>query len=450
MFQRLIQATLILLLSLLTGCAGSSLFVPYPSRIATVHSQLIKGDDQAALKTLSSGLSGADSLLYAQESGRVAALLGDTDSSLKFYRLAMTDYNQYDWKAIVSLTDLSAQLGAATLSDNLVPYRGQAFERVMLHQQQSFNYLWQGDIEGAMVEVRRADQAQELAQQAYRSALKSQRALSNAAIDAELTQLDRQAGNAPDSFINPYVLFSNAVLYEANGQANDALIDIRKALQLLPENRLLQQEMVRLSCQVRIDCAALSQRFGDSPQPEPDSGRLVVLYETGTLPPRQGISVPFSWDGAYQQIALPTYRDNRPEPAPLSLTLGEQTLQTQPLANLDQMAARSLREQYPFILVRQGIRLATKHNTNQWADRKGGELGAFTMQVFNALTEQADRRSWLSLPRQAQAWAGYLTEGEYQFNLDGQANTLTLARGRTTLVWIARQDGVRQIRTILI
>ena len=325
-------------LLLLAGCAGTSLFQPYPNRIAKVHSQLLKGNTQAALKELQPGLGGADKLLFAQESGRVAALTGDAKASQNYYQQAIAAYDQHDWQAIVSFTDIGSQLGAATISDNLLPYRGQAFERVMLHQQQSLNYLWQGQFEGAMVEVRKADQAQQRAQQAYRSALKSQQALSNAAIDAELTQLDRQAGNAPDSFINPYVLFSNAVLYEAVGQANDALIDIRKALQLLPESRLLRKELVRLSCQLAIDCDAMTQRFGVAEQPTADQGRLVILYETGTLPPRHGITVPFSWDGNYQQIALPTYRDNRPPPAPLTLQLGGQSLTTEPLARLDQMA----------------------------------------------------------------------------------------------------------------
>ncbi|SHI26135.1 COG3014 family protein [Ferrimonas marina] len=444
------RLSLLLTLLLLGGCAGSSLFQPYPNRIASVQTQLANGNGGKAIQQLESGLSGADSLLYAQEAGRVAALSGDLDASIRFYQMAMTDYDQYDWKAIVSLTDISAQVGGATVSDNLIPYHGQAFERVMLHQQQSLNYLWQGQYEGAMVEVRRADQAQQKAQEAYRAALKSQRAISNAAIDEQLTELDRQAGNAPDSFINPYVLFSNAVLYEAGGQANDALIDIRKALQLIPENRLLQRELVRLSCQVGIDCDDLSKRYGKVERPGADQARLVVLYETGTLPAKQSFWVPFSWDGLYQQIALPTYRDNRPAPAPLTLNIADTRVTTEPLANLDQMAARSLREQYPFILVRQGIRLTAKHNTNRWAERQGGELGAFSMQVLNALTEQADRRSWLTLPRQAQGWAGFVPAGEHQLTLDGQAHTLATAPGRTTLVWIVRQGSSRQIRSTLI
>lgn len=439
-----------LLLVALSGCAGSSLFQPYPSRMAPVKQALDQGDTQRALSQLEPGLEGSDALLYAQEAGRVAALGGDTAASQAFYREAMAEYQRYDWKAIVSLSDLTAQVGGSTVSDNLIPYHGQAYERVLVHQQQSLNYLWQGDLEGALVEVRRADQAQTESLKAYQDALKSTRAISNAAVDAELTELDRQAGNAPNSFINAYVLLSNAALYEANGQPNDALIDIRKALQVYPENRMLQRELVRLSCQLAIDCAALSERYGDPVQPKPDQGRLVVLYEAGYLPPRDSVFIPFTWDGLYQQVALPTYRSGGPEPSPLTLKVGTTHLTTEPVADLDAMAARALQEQYPFILIRQGIRLTAKHNANRWAERKGGDLGAITMEVFNALTEQADKRSWLTLPRQAQAWAGFIDAGEYKVSVGTEQTTLTLTPGRTTVLWVARQGGLTRIQSILI
>ncbi|MBW3165751.1 COG3014 family protein [Ferrimonas balearica] len=438
------------LVMVLAGCAGSSLFQPYPARMAPVKQALEQGNSQAALKQLEPGLSGSDALLYAQEAGRVAALGGDYAASQNYYREAMAEYSRYDWKALVSLSDITAQVGGSTVSDNLIPYHGQAYERVLVHQQQSLNYLWQGDLEGAMVEVRRADQAQTESLKAYQDALKSTRALENAAVDAELNELDRQAGKAPNSFINAYVLLSNAAIYEANGQPNDALIDIRKALQVYPDNRMLQRELVRLSCQLSIDCDALSRRYGDPVMPKPDQGRLVVLYETGFLPARSSVFIPFTWDGLYQQVSLPTYRAGGPEPAPLTLTVGTEHLTTEAVADLDAMAARALREQYPFILLRQGIRLTAKHNANRWAERKGGDLGAITMEVFNALTEQADKRSWLTLPRQAQAWAGFLDAGEYPVSVGSERTTLTLSPGRTTVLWVARQGGLTRIQSILI
>ncbi|WP_051201876.1 COG3014 family protein [Ferrimonas senticii] len=440
--------TISLLPLLLAGCASSSLLITYPQRFAAVSSELQQGQSAQALEQLSAGIDGSDGLLYAQESGRVAALSGDTAASIDYYRQALSDYQQYDWKALISLSDLGAQALGASISDNLIPYRGQAYERVLVHQQQSLNYLWQGRYEDALVQVRQGDQAQHLALQAF-GELESNRALQSAAIDSQLTQLDRAAGDAPDSFINPYVLYSNAVLYEGAGQANDALIDVRKALQLRPENQLLQQNFVRLSCQLQIDCASAQAQFGAAPPIAANQGQLVLLYERGSVSPRQSIRLPIIWDGNYQQLALPTYY-SRPSFAPSAVQLNGQRLGLSALVNVDAMAARALREQYPYIITRQALRIAAKHGANEWAEHAGGDVGSVLMQLVNAVTEQADRRSWLSLPQQVDGWQGALAAGQHQLQIAGQTLPITIEPNRITLVWVAETGNLRQIQSQLL
>ncbi|QIZ77850.1 COG3014 family protein [Ferrimonas lipolytica] len=440
--------TVTLLAVLLCGCANSSLLLSYPSRYAKVAANA-DADPNAALEQLSQGLNGNDKLLYAQESGRIASLGGDVTASIDFYHQAEQSYQQYDWKAVFSLTDISSQVAGSTISDNLIPYRGQAYERVMLHQQQSLNYLWQGKLDDALVEVRLATQAQDQAQKAYADALQSNQAFDGGYVDSDLAELDRAAGNAPDSFINPYVLYSNATLYAAAGKENDALIDVRKALQLQPENPLLQREFVRLSCVVRIDCDQAQQRYGELAPADNKAGQVVVLMESGQISARQTFWLPFSWDGNYQQIAMPYYYQAQVT-APPQVSLGQQPLALTPLVRLDQLAARSLREQYPFILARQTLRAVTKHNSNKWAESAGGDIGSIAMQIFNAVTEQADRRSWLSLPQQGLAWQGAYAAGEHQLNVGSQSATIKVMAGRTTVVWVANSGARTQIHSQLI
>lgn len=433
---------------LLSGCA-SSLFLPYPARYAQISQQWHQDNTDAALAELEGGLNSNDGLLYQQESGRVAALGGRFEDSIDYYQQAHQAYQQYDWKALVSLSDLTSQVAGSTISDNLIPYRGQAYERVMLHQQQSLNYLWLGKLEDALVEVRLADQAQQLALEAYGEALESQQSLSNAAIDARLTELDKIAGNAPDSFINPYVLYSNAVLYEAAGQANDALIDVRKALQLQPDNPLLQQQFVRLSCLVRIECEQSQKRYGSNGAIGAEQGQVVVLFEAGQVAAKQSLWLPFSWDGNYQQISMPYYYGQRQVTLP-TLKLGDTAINLSPLADVDALAARSLREQYPFILARQALRAAAKHGANEWAERSSSEFGHAAMQIFNALTEQADRRSWLSLPQRTAAWHGAVAQGQYAFQVGTKQLQVEVKPGKTTIIWVASSGAYTQMQAQLI
>ncbi|TKB48051.1 hypothetical protein FCL40_14090 [Ferrimonas sediminicola] len=436
---------------LLGGCASNSLFLPYPAQMGEVKAQLNRGQGQP-LKPLEAGLQGQDRLLYAQEAGRVAQLQGDFDASRRYFDQALALYDQRDWIALVSLSDLTSQAAGATLSDNLIPYPGQAYERILVHQYQSLNYLLSGDLTGATVEARRADQAQTLALRAYeeREEIKT---LRSAGLNRELARLASLGGNATHSFINGYTLYQNAVLFEAQGELNDALIDLRKALQAYPDNGLLAAEYVRLSCQLAIDCDDARRQFGAPSEVGAGQGRLVVLLETGYVPAKESVTLPFTIDGYYQQVSLPTYRGNQAVPARVELSLegserhrGEAQL----IGEIDTLAIRALQEQYPAIVLRQALRVAAKAGTNQWAEKKGGEVGAIAMQIFNALTEQADRRSWLTLPHQAWMWPKAVAPGQYRLAIDGNPQPVEVRAGRTTLVWAVKAGpGIRMHSVIL-
>lgn len=85
------------------------------------------------------------------------------------------------------------------------------------------------------------------------------------------------------------------------------------------------------------------------------------------------------------------------------------------------------------------------------AERKdGSDLGVIAMQIFNVVTEQADRRSWLTLPRQAQIARQFVDAGSYQLTLDNQGTEIQVESGKTTLVWAIDTGNVTRFYTKLI
>ena len=66
-------------------------------------------------------------------------------------------------KAVIRASDIGAQTASFLANDNTIPYKGDGYEKVFMYQFQAFNYLAKKDIEGAGVEVRRANREQELA-----------------------------------------------------------------------------------------------------------------------------------------------------------------------------------------------------------------------------------------------------------------------------------------------
>ena len=79
------------------------------------------------------------------------------------------------------------------------------------------------------------------------------------------------------------------------------------------------------------------------------------------------------------------------------------------------------------------------------------DIGSIAMQIFNVVTEQADRRSWLTLPKQAQIGRRYLNPGEYTLQLDKAPPTkIDVAAGKTTLVWAIDTGNYTRIYSIII
>ena len=70
-------------------------------------------------------------------------------------------------KAKIQISKGIEKLGAVVSNDNAISYQVPYYEQGMLHSYQALNYLFQHDLEGALVEIRRANLVQENALKAY-------------------------------------------------------------------------------------------------------------------------------------------------------------------------------------------------------------------------------------------------------------------------------------------
>jgi hypothetical protein len=73
------------------------------------------------------------------------------------------------------------------------------------------------------------------------------------------------------------------------------------------------------------------------------------------------------------------------------------------------------------------------------------------MQIFNVITEQADRRSWLTLPRQAQIARQFIDAGSYNVRLNSSQNVnIDVKPNRTTLIWAIETGNRTRFYSIII
>lgn len=444
LYRSTISVIIALFLLLISGCSFNSVFINYPSQIAPLKYALNQ-QTAPSLTTITEEIDSADGLLYAQEAGRAAQITGSFEQSKDYYAHAIAAYNHFDDKALISASQIGATASSMMLNDNAIPYRGSGYERIILHQYQALNYLFNGELSSALVEVRRSNELQQLEQQRYEKASAEVKAMANGAVDSEIRRLSQDSKGTSNSFLNAYSYYTTALLHELLAQPNDAFIDYRKAAQIMPNNPYIQQDLVRLAKQLNMPQAKeFEQKWGTPPQQNSNQGQVVFFIERYFVAEKQSFTVPFRIDGNWQAASLATYAPRAKNAAPPLLIKGftEKPFTASTIVNIDTLAITALKEELPAALVRQAGRIYTKA---EMAKRVDGDhngyyndsVGSIAIQLFNVVSEQADRRSWLTLPQEALIARRYSDVGTYSISLNNSASLNVVVKPKkTTLVWV--------------
>lgn len=434
---------------MLSGCA--TLFSTYPEQANRWMMNFENGQSDQVVSTLTPKLDSRDGLLYGLELGRISQLAGQSDVSKQAFESVIARFDEIDAQSRIDASDQLAGAASLLTNDNARPYRGRDYERIFAHTYQALNYLRMRDAQGAAVELRRAALEQRLAAERREKAIaKAEREAREENVD--INQFDEQfsglnvaAGRVKSSFQNAFTFYLSAVYWEAAGDLNAALIDFKKAYEINPGAEFIRQDILRVS-----------RRLGDRVKarvPGRNEGSIVVLFEQSRVPPRRELSLPIPTIHGAFAVAFPTYDPNDfPDAVPLSLINGEgrDVLRTQVVADVGAMAARSLKEEMPGILVRQTLRAAAKYALQKEANDQNPWAGLAT-NIYNLVSERADLRSWMTLPAYVQAGRAIVPAGTSRFTLSGagvnQEIEVDVTPGGTTIVRIVTAGGSPIVET---
>ncbi len=437
---------MVVALAQLLGCAGSTVFQPYPEQASAWRHGIAQESAPGVRDTLARRARGTNELLYLQEMGRLAQLGGEPATSLEDFRKAIALYNEQDDEALIRLTGLGATGSALLTNDNALPYRGEDYERILLHGFQALNFWRLGRLEGAAVEFRRVTEEQRRAER------RREREIADAeekareegipvhSLPEELGGINTAAAPVRSSIENAWLYYLAGVFREGTGDYNNAMVDYRRALQIRPELELIQQDLQRAE-------AKQARRH------EPDRGLVVVSYEQGLVPPRREVSFPIPTRHGYIPIALPTYdpADFRPGRPMRILVDDGTTRETTEIARIDAMAARALADRMPGMLLRHTLRARARYEAQKRAE-EWGVLGFFAVQVYNLASERADLRSWLSLPANTQVARMELEPGERNLKLSGPGGgasvDVPVVAGGVTLVRVTDAGARLQVSVL--
>jgi hypothetical protein len=391
--------------------------------------------DKAFLKDASRD--GKDRLLALYELGAFYHLAGDPGKSIGFFNTADAVAHDYEGQAVVSAGASGRTAGAVLLNDSVRKYEGFGYDKVMSRTLNAMNFLLKGDLEGARVELRKAEEYQRLERERHRQEMQQSASgnarMGSAEVQASYGRMFDHVKNVRNSFENAFTYYLSSQIYLADGDEglNDAMVEIRRAFELAPHApgvRSAYLDIARAQGGAALEEAqARLGPAGADPAPA-GGGSVVVVYEAGLVPQMDEVKINLFAENRLYSLAFPIYNDFGSAQPPLAISTPGRTIMTSTLLETRTLAVKSLQERMPGILTRGLLGAVAKGEVQQRAEKNYGLLGGLLTKVATAAVTTADRRSWLSLPAEVQVAGFNLRAGAYRLDLraPGLAETVAL------------------------
>ncbi len=395
-----------------SGCAS------YTARVQRPRDEFVRADYGQALESISRiRPRKRDLLVFLLERGTIRHTLGDFSGSNRDFEEAYRLIREHEERPVVSGRDAIEETGALLTNETLLPYEGEGFERILLHAYKAINFLMLGDLEGARVEIRRLDLRHDLEMEASSRRIraadkrKEEHGFDAGAVSgieerivASMGPAARKAAGGRGLYLSGFGVWLSSLIYDLGGEYDSALIDCRRLLSLFPD-----------FAPAGLDAASYG---ADDIRPSGGydlrgRGDLVIIFQNGMAPVKEGIAVPVPTRRGWLSAAFPVYRS-----VPGAFRTAEVRLsgtaagRTRVLNDVEAQAYRALADRAPAMVVRQLLRLGLKGTALHAASEQAGGWGGLLVSFYSLLSEQADLRSWLTLPRDFQAFRYYPEAGK--------------------------------------
>ncbi len=357
-------------------------------------------------------------LLYYMDKGMVLSLARRYQES-----------NQYLEKAKATADELwtesiSANAAAWLTTDNSMPYQGEDFEKVLLNFVAALNYIGLGNYESARVEARQMSEKLELYNSKY--------------VEESGKNVYKDDG---------FARWLSGKLAESEGRDgyNDAWIDYKKAIAVYktdyvsryatPLPRFVVEDAIRvlqgLGADFADELAQVRAKFpGIEPADTKGLGEVVLLHLSGEAP----YKVDRFWTAAAPpseviRIAYPEYVAKRWRiaaariVAPVGQAVSELAEPTTAIAiqnlndHMGRIKAKAIARAVAKYIAAKGVQAAGAGLKDKGAGA-AVQLAGVLFEAANVIAEEADKRSWITLPGSVNVARMFLPPGERDLQLE--------------------------------
>ncbi len=425
----------VLAAAILTGACGCR--TSYEQAVAARRSVLY-GDGAYALERAGQMAGNStDANLGKFELGRLRQLAGDFEGSSGVFGPQLEDFFVDESEGpVLKLGNAGGNIMAATVGDDrYIPYDVPAYELICALQYESLNSLYLGRRDNARVYLRRATAAQEqikenAEQEAAADGDSSGQEANIATASGTIRQyLDPVANSVRTSYENALVWYLMGVMFELEGGSGNDTIAYREAATISPD----------------------VARFVDL---APGGGEdVIVVFEESLVDFPEPVKIPLTFlGGTVWSVDFPSYKNGPYAPSRIGVSSGGAGCEFVRAVNVQALAYRSLRDRLAGIVTRNVTRAALKIAAQQAANHisTGNSFGDMALMlgvfVFNAIgtaTDEADTRSWQTLPQCVQMCRIRLPKGRRDLRVvnhsTGKSLDLSLPSGGKGpwLVWIS-------------
>ena len=335
---------------------------------------------------------------------------------------------------------------AALLTNpNVLPYKGEDFELLMVNYYKALNYMYLKDYDAALVECRRMDIKMAALADKYKKAQRYKH-------DAFIHNLMGIIYDADRDYNNAFIAYRNAYNYYKDDYS--ALFGMTTPLQL-------KKDLLRAAYRTGFhdEVEFYEKEFGMYFMPDKDkdtgTGELVFFWHNGMGPVKEEwginfylvrgeggivtfVNEEFGWSFPFPtsrsdstllgnlhmiRVALPKYVERIPQFSNGRLMFSGKEIPLETGENISAIAFQSLKDRLTRDLGNSLMRLALKKSAEMAVRKQNQDIGA-AIGVVNFLTEHADTRHWQTIPHSIYYGRAKLPEGEQkvQFRFyDGMA-----------------------------
>lgn len=356
----------------------------YQSKVADSRKLIKQGQLTEALEKLKplADQTSDDQLVYLLDYATTLQIAGRYKESNEYFLKAdkLVEMNDYHSASKVALATLG--------SEEMVQYKGESYEKILISTYLAFNYLMLNQFDDAMVEVRR--------------------------VNEKINKI-RQDGRS-DFEKNAFALYLAGLIWEADGKYDDAYISFVDSYEIDSSNPFLKEDLIRTAKKSRRndDYQKWKNTFPEVVESkdwyDKTKGEFIIFSQNGWGPEKHFSPVDQRWPKLYPVHSLTSQTKTSIQ--------GVGDFNTKICYDMESVVIKTLDLDVGWMITRKIGAVAAKAVAADQIRQKNKALGDLAW-IIMRVSDRADLRQWSTLPKNFQMTRVWLPAGQYQVSLRG-------------------------------